>query len=367
MSQLQTQPAAKPANAFKLDVERFASEYLIQVLGSEAGARAAARVAMAFRTLAQRNPKMSQCTRESVGVCVAMCAMTGLSPGGAYPDCDVIPREVSVQKGGEWTKELQLNWQIGFRGIIRLARRAGASIKAQVIYAGQASAERNGEVREVTSIYAIEGLRDAGYTIILSDPPPMDQRSLDNALGVLVKVSTETWADTIVMDREMIAKRRAKSEGWRRAASDMNAREAWKREKAQASPWIEWEEEMISKTGIRYAASRGLVPLDDVLDHAMAVDLAADTADTTAIDAAETVRPTPAAVPEPRQIAAPPPVDDFDPEEEARTMTAREKLEIRADESGMPLAAYLGSLGWTKPPDAMTDADAERLLSARAK
>lgn len=92
-------------------------------------------------------------------------------------------------------------------------------------------------------------------------------------------------------------------------------------------------------------------------------DELADTPEPLSVD----VRPAPASLPEPRQISAPAPVDDIDPEEEAHAMSAREKLEIRADEAGMSLAAYLGSLGWAKSPDALTDADAERLLMPRAK
>lgn len=342
-------------DGFRIDVEGFAKEYLTQVMGSEAGGRAAARVAMAFRTLSQRNPKVSQCTSASVGLCVAMCAMTGLSPGGAFPDCDVIPRENSVQRdSGKWEKELQLNWQIGFRGIIRLARRAGAAIKVKVIYKGQATAERGEERRAVESVHALDGLRDAGYTIVIGDPPPMAKRTMENVIGVEVSVRMGEWTDRIVMDREMIEKRRAKSEGWRRANADLTAKESWKRDKAQSAPWIEWEEEMISKTGIRYAASRGIVPLDDVLDHAIKVDIDAET---TVIDVEPDRAPRAAPLPETHQIAEAPSIDDFDAQAELDKRAQREPV---PREEAKTEAAHEGDLS----PEDRLRAEIEELEEA---
>lgn len=75
----------------------------------------------------------------------------------------------------------------------------------------------------------------------------------------------------------------------------------------------------------------------------------------------------PPAVPEPRQIVAPPPVEEADAEEELDRMTARDKLAALAEEAGQTLAAYLGARGWTRPIDALAEADAEALLNRGAR
>lgn len=72
---------------------------------------------------ALRNPKILDCSKESILNSVQQCAILGVEPilGRAY----LIPYNNNKQIAGKWVKVLECQFQIGYQGLIDLARRSG--------------------------------------------------------------------------------------------------------------------------------------------------------------------------------------------------------------------------------------------------
>lgn len=220
--------------------------------------RAIDRVVLSFRAAAVSRPAMYECTPASVARAIALCALTGLMPGGAVPEVDLIPRSSRIKDAeGRWVdgpKELQ--WQVGWRGYKTLAARAGCLAKPVAVYA-----EDDWQWEE-------------GLDSTLRHKPRIGgPRLVDNVetLAPLVAVYVvatypDGRKDFLVMERDQIAKRRDSSDGWK----------AYKKDQIKSTPWSEWPDEMALKTAMRYAASRGLLLLDDVARYAFDADERAD-------------------------------------------------------------------------------------------
>jgi recombination protein RecT len=88
------------------------------------------RVAM---TSIQRNPKLLDCTQQSLIGAIIQAAQLGLEPDGLGARAYLIPRKNS-RKGGV----LEANFQVGYLGLMDLARRSHeiASFEAREVYAG---------------------------------------------------------------------------------------------------------------------------------------------------------------------------------------------------------------------------------------
>lgn len=227
--------------AFQGDARAAALEILTDILGTEQAKAAATRIAVALNVLAKRNPDVYGCDPQSIGECIAACALSGLMVGGSVPTCYVIPR----RNFGK----LELSFTLGFRGMIALAHRAGFLIEPFPVYP-----ER------------VPKFDAAGRFVIPTTRQPPVNRSLDNLIGVLVKVRRMAdgmdFGDHFV-EADLIEERRAKSDAWQRGQHD---------EKKRASPWYEFEEAMMLKTAIRYVTARGMVPLDDAGQRALEYD-----------------------------------------------------------------------------------------------
>lgn len=259
-----------PAQNYGRKVESLASRELERVLGSEEGKKAAARVALAFRATGIANPAVYECDPASVAACVATSAMTSLMPGGPNPDCYLVPRRV---KGNQ-----QLNWMISHRGLIKLATRAGYTIKARAVYKDEVFEYEEGETLHVRHVPNLDRAES---------PPWEDMR------GVIVRcyrISDGKQIGVEYVNRGQIEKRRGQSDAYLRGAKP--GADEW----ARSSPWFKWAEEMALKTAVKYAFSRGGIPIDDVLVREAISRDADDVIETTA-----TVMPT--EVPPPRAIA----------------------------------------------------------------
>lgn len=98
------------------------------------------RLTRVVLTAANRNPKLLECTRESLWQAVMDCAALGLEPdalGRAY----LIPFEKKKQENGQWvTDKVLCQLVIGYKGRADLIYRSGLveSIQAQVVYNGDA-------------------------------------------------------------------------------------------------------------------------------------------------------------------------------------------------------------------------------------
>ena len=77
-----------------------------------------------------QQPRLAGCTHESLKRCLMYCARYGLLPGGILGDAYLIPYQ---NKG-----VLEAQFQIGYKGLMRLARRSGEikDIAPEEVYAG---------------------------------------------------------------------------------------------------------------------------------------------------------------------------------------------------------------------------------------
>lgn len=253
-----------PAAHYGRLVENFAARELERILGSEEGHRAAARTAIAFRAVAIANPSVYECDPQSVAACVATSAMTSLMPGGPNPDCYLVPRRV---KGAQ-----QLNWMISHRGLIKLAQRAGFTLRGRVVYADEVFEYEEGE------------------TIHVRHVPNLDRADTpwEQVRGVIVRVYRVSDGRCIgveYVNRAQIEKRRNQSDAYQRGQKP--GADDW----ARSSPWFKWPEEMAIKTAIKYAFARGGIPIDDVLVREALTRDADDAIETTAVTVPPETRP----------------------------------------------------------------------------
>lgn len=122
-----------------------------------------------------RNPKLLDCTQESIIGAVVNCATLGVEPnlmGHAY----LVPR---------WngkTKQMEANFQLGYRGLIDLARRTGqlSVVYAREVYEGDKFEYAYGlepklihepcgedDENKVTHFYAVYKLNDGGFDFVV--------------------------------------------------------------------------------------------------------------------------------------------------------------------------------------------------------
>jgi phage RecT family recombinase len=175
------------------------------------------------------SPEIATCSPESVAYCVAMCALTELMPGGPLPTAYLIPRRA---KGA-----MELQWQISWRGMTELARRAGWRIRAITV--------------DKDDVFSV---RRGLHEDLVHEPDPDRSPTYETLRGVYVVATHPTepaaweWVPKALIER-------------RRQVSQ-----------SRSGPWTEWAVEMAQKTAIRYALGRGLVPLDDAGRFAVSRD-----------------------------------------------------------------------------------------------
>ena len=95
--------------------------------------------AMAIKAYRKGGPKMWECDPSSFFDAISEAASKGLSLDPALGECYLIPRKRSWKDpNGNWQKTPEVNFQPGYRGILKLARRSDelTKIKAVVVYEG---------------------------------------------------------------------------------------------------------------------------------------------------------------------------------------------------------------------------------------
>lgn len=237
---------APPPNALEVRRERYGAlvdRMTTQVVGAlsitipeEALKRARARFRIAFSADAQE--KLADCTPESVARAIILSGLSGLYPGGPNPDVWLIPR-----KNKHKNNALEVNWQMSFRGYIRLARRAAWDLEPVLVFADDIFEYEEGtspRIRHVPNLEAKqnwETLR-GGYVRV-------------RPLGAPVADSKVAY-----LSKERILQRRRK-------AQDDNI-------------WIEWPLEQSLKTLCHFAGAREMFPCDDPARYAIASDVQAE-------------------------------------------------------------------------------------------
>lgn len=180
--------ALHPAHQFRNVVESKASDFLQAMAGTEEGAKAAGRVALAFRQAAQTNDRLYGCDPVSVAQAVALSAMTGLMPGGPLPDVYLLPRGKSLQ------------WQVSHRGFAKLAARSGVRLRTKAVF-------------ESDTFHVIEGTEPK-----LEHVPDLSaDQSWDTLVAVYVVAHYKDGSkDFVVIRKADIEKRRANSDSYKR-------------------------------------------------------------------------------------------------------------------------------------------------------
>lgn len=133
------------------------------------------RVAM---TAIQNTPKLLECTRESLYSSIMKSAQLGLEPDGILGQAYLIPFSKNINIGGKWHKTLEVQFIIGYRGLIDLARRSGdvQNIIAKEVYeSDEFTVDWSQEVPfthkpdlskdrgEVTHFWALARFKDGGF------------------------------------------------------------------------------------------------------------------------------------------------------------------------------------------------------------
>jgi phage RecT family recombinase len=252
--------------------------------------RAMDRVVAAIRAMAAKNARLYECSPASVGRAVALCALTGLMPGGALPEVDLIPRR---NKSGT-----TLDWQIGWRGYKALAAKAGCRVSPPVaVYDGDLFEWEEGFDRRL---------------VHHPDPTAGGYGTWDALVGVYVIVAFRDGSrDWLFMPRALIEARRAKSQSW----------------KDNEGPWIDWPIEMAQKTAVRYAGQRGLLQFEVEGSFAAGEDGKHDI-----IEAEPAKRPT--ALPDYNPLGQD--EDEVPPEREVVRVGALDQLEKEAQQEKTP-------------------------------
>lgn len=91
-----------------------------------------------FAILDPKNPLLRTCDKESLQRSIAQAANYGLEVGGVLGQSYLIPYNESVkQPNGQWQKVMTCHFQIGYKGLIELARRSNTikTIAAEPVYA----------------------------------------------------------------------------------------------------------------------------------------------------------------------------------------------------------------------------------------
>jgi phage RecT family recombinase len=195
--------------------------------------RAADMLVFSLRSAAARNPKIYECSPQSVAQCVANCAALNLMPGGANPVVDLIPRRNSFKTPqGRWEKRMELNFQVGWRGHVVLANRVGILLDPVPVFGGD------------------EYMVSRGFhPDIVHRPNPSAARTWDNLIAVYVVIRYPDGRTTFAeLNKGQIEERRNNSDSWKR------------NDKGRKGPWEDWPVEMAMKTTIKYAHNRGLLP-----------------------------------------------------------------------------------------------------------
>lgn len=206
------------------------------------------RFARLVLTAIKGTPRLLECFATPQGeVSVLLSAMQaaalGLEPNTPTQEAWLLPRNSKVKVDGKdvWIVECELS--IGYRGYIKLARRAQPDlhIVAEVVRAKDHFVYRRGMLSDTLEHEVYDG-------------PDAEDETTNPVVKAYAIGRHNGTADCRVVSLADIHKRRAMSESWKR-----DQKNGW-----AYSPWTKWFDEMARKTGIRM-----LVPYLDLSAEVM--------------------------------------------------------------------------------------------------
>ena len=151
-------------------------------------------------TLISKNPKLKECSVGSLIGATMQASILGFRPVEALAYCYFVPynnKKVDAQGKESWVKEVQ--FQIGYRGLMDLARRSGQikSIHAFAVYQGDDfsySLGINPDIKHVpnetepknpknlTHVYAVSHYKDGGYNFVVLTKKEVEALRRRNAM-----------------------------------------------------------------------------------------------------------------------------------------------------------------------------------------
>ena len=203
-----------------------------------------------------RNPKLLECTTESMLQAAMFFSQLGLEPilGRAY----LVPYLNSKYIDGRWQKQYEVQAQVGYQGLVDLARRSStiSDVWGASVY----------ENDEFDLSYGME--RNLIHRPWFMDPA---KRKADAGAGeflgaYVVWQLKDGTKHPEFMPASEIHKRRAKSQSYTWAETGDTQKGGGKRD----SVWHQWQEEMALKTVIKHSSK--LVPASIEFLEAVAMD-----------------------------------------------------------------------------------------------
>ena len=185
------------------------------------------RLLRVFMGAIQKNPKLLNCSQESIMVSCMMCAQLGLEPilGRAW----LIPYENSKNISGKWIKVLECQMQPGYQGLVDIGMRSGKilNVAAHMIYENDQYDIEYGSDEKIFHKPFLKGDR--------GDP-----------IGAYsIWTHTNGYKSGLFLPVHDIHKVREKSKAYAYAISKPNDKYA------QDTPWVQWYDEMCKKTVIK--------------------------------------------------------------------------------------------------------------------
>lgn len=107
------------------------------------------RLLRVFQNALSSNPKLMECTDISIITAIAKCGSFGLEPNTPLGQCHIIPYK---NKRGQY----EANFQMGYQGLIELARRAGTTITCGTVHKNDTVVAREGLHSDFDIIYDIK-------------------------------------------------------------------------------------------------------------------------------------------------------------------------------------------------------------------
>lgn len=233
------------------------------------------RLARVAITAISSNPRLLECTRESLALALIEAGQLGLEPHGVMGQAYLVP-----YYNGK-TKRYEAQFQVGYRGLIDLARRSGqiTKIEARV-------------VREGDEFLYEYGLRPQ----LVHRPDPTSQGEMTHVYAIAWLKEGEPIFEVMTRDQVEAIRRRSKA--------------------ADSGPWVTDYEAMARKTAVKRLAK--YLPLSPEAEAAIEAD--------NRRDVGQIVRITDAGLE----------VEDTEEQAPTQTESVRQKLRRRAASESEP-------------------------------
>lgn len=143
--------------AFKSDIglaDYLNKNYLNQIKNFFSDEKKALKFLSSVRADVQRNPKLLECTAESIVNSYMQMAQMGFMPSTVSGEGYVLPYNNSKKDGKNWIKVMEAQFQIGYQGFVTLMYTAGINkITGEIIRKNDKFSYINGELHHEIDLF----------------------------------------------------------------------------------------------------------------------------------------------------------------------------------------------------------------------